>query len=115
MKCYRKILRIPWTEKVTNKEVLTKIGMEAPTLLQNVKKLKLGNFGHTKRHDSLEKHILEARVEGRRGRGRPTRRWEQDIQEWLRMTTTQASRLAEDRLMFRKKVREATSFKGSAD
>ena len=38
MKCCRKILRIPWTKRVTNKEVLTKIGIESPTLLQNVKK-----------------------------------------------------------------------------
>ena len=115
MKCYRKILRLSWTEKVTNEEVLRKIGIKSPTLLQNIKKLKLGYFGHIKRHESLEKHIMEAKVEGRRGRGRPMRRWEQDIQEWLGITTAQASRLARDRSMFRQKVREATSFKGSAD
>ena len=92
-----------------------KNGTESPALLQNIKKLKLGYFGHTTRHESLEKHILEAIVEGKRGRGRPTRRWEKDIQDWLGMTTTQASRLAEDRSMFRKTVREATSYKGSAD
>ena len=114
IKCYRKILRISWTEKVSNEEVLKKIGIESPTLLQNIKKLKLGYFGHTTRHESLEKHILEAKVEGKRGRGRPTRRWGKDIQDWLGMTT-QASRLAGDRLMFRKTVREATSYKGSAD
>ena len=41
--------------------------------------------------------------------GRPTRRWEQDINEWMDMTTTQAGRLAEDRILFRQKVQEATS------
>ena len=115
MKCYRKILSIQWTERITNKEVLTKIGIGRPILLQNVKKLKLGYFGHIKRHETLEKHILEAKVEGKRGRGRPTRRWEQDIQEWLDMTITEAGRLATDRLKFHKKIREATSWKGSAD
>ena len=115
MKCYRKILSIQWTERITNKEVLTKIGIGRPILLQNVKKLKLGYFGHIKRHETLEKHILEAKVEGKRGRGRPTRRWEQDIQEWLDMTITEAGRLATDRLKFRKKIWEATSWKGSAD
>jgi hypothetical protein len=92
-----------------------KVGVNSPTLLQNVKKLKLGFFGHTKRHESLEKHILEAKMEGKRERGRPTRRWGQDIQDWLEMTTTEAGRLARDRSMFRQKVREATSYKGSAD
>ena len=51
MKCYRKILRLSWTEKVSNEEVLRKIGLKSPTLLQNVKKLKLGYFGHIKRHE----------------------------------------------------------------
>ena len=42
-------------------------------------------------------------------RGRPTRRWEKDINDWMDMTTTQAGRLAEDRILFRQKVQEATS------
>ena len=79
-----------------------------------IRKLKVGYFGHIKRHESQEKHILETKVAGRRGRGRPMRRWEQDIQDWLE-TTTQAGRMAEDRVVFRKKIQEATSYKGSAD
>ena len=67
MKCYRKILRIPWTDRVTNEKVLEKV----KTLLQEIRKLKVGYFGHIKRHVSLEKHILEAKAAGRRGRGRP--------------------------------------------
>ena len=89
--------------------------MNSTTLLQEIRKLKVGYFGHIKRHVSLEKHILEAKAAGRRGRGRPMRRWEQDIQDWLETRTTQAGRMAEDRVLFRKKIREATSYKGSAD
>ena len=111
MKCYRKILRISWIEKVSNEEVLSRIGITSPTLLQIVKKLKLKYFGHIKRHESLEKHILETKVEGRRGRGRPARRWEEDIRDWLGTTTTKAGRMAQDRAVFRRKVREATSYK----
>ena len=72
-------------------------------LLQKGKTLKLKYFGHIKCHETL------ARIDGRRGRGRPTRRWEQDINDWMDMTTTQAGRLAEDRILFRQKVQEATS------
>ena len=32
-----------------------------------------------------------------------------DINDWMDMTTTQAGRLAEDRILFRQKVQEATS------
>ena len=109
MKCYRKILRISWMEKVTNKEVLSRLDMKTTMLLQKAKTLKLKYFGHIKCHETLERHILEARIDGRRERGRLTRRWEQDIHDWMDMTTTQAGRLAEDRILFREKVQEATS------
>ena len=89
--------------------------MNSTKLLHKIRKLKVGYFGHTKRQESLEKHILEAKAAGRRGRGRPMRRWEQDIQDWLETTKTQAGRMAEDYVVFRKKIREATSYKGSAD
>ena len=75
-------------EKVTNKEVLSKLDMKTTMLLQKAKALKLKYFGHIKRHETLERHILEARIDGRRGRGRPTRRWEQDINDWMDTTTT---------------------------
>ena len=109
MKCYRKILRTSWMEKVTNKEVISRLDMKTTMLLKKAKTLKLKYFGLIKRHETLERHILEARIDGRRGRGRPTRRWEQDTNDWMDMTTTQAGRLAEYRILFRQKVQEATS------
>ena len=83
--------------------------MKTTMLLQKAKALKLKYFSHIERHKTLERHILEARIDGRRGRGRPTRRWEQDTNDWMDMTTTQAGRLAEDRILYRQKVQEATS------
>ena len=75
MKCYRKILRISWTERKTNASVLEQLGVKAPQLLNLIKKQKLSYFGHIKRHNTLEKLFLEGTCEGRRGRGRPRRRW----------------------------------------
>ena len=60
--------------------------MKTTMLLQKAKSLKLKYFGHIKRHETLERHNLEAKIDGRRGRGRPTRRWEQDINDWMDMT-----------------------------
>ena len=39
-----------------------------------------------KRHQCLEKLILEGDVNDRRGRGRPRRWWDDDVAEWLKMT-----------------------------
>ena len=91
MECYRKILRISWTERKTNASVLEQLGVKAPQLLNLIKKQKLSYFGHIKRHyNTLEKLFLEGTCEGRRGR----RRWMQDISEWMGVSTVEAGRQA---------------------
>ena len=107
MKCYRKILIISWTERKTNASVLEQLGVKAPQLLNLIKKQKLSYFGHIKRHNTLEKLFLEGTCEGRRGRGRPRRRWTQDIGEWMGVSTVEAGRQALERGEFRQAVWEA--------
>ena len=50
-------------------------------------------------------------TEGRRGRGRPRKRWTQDIGEWMGVSTVEAGRQALERGEFRHAVWEATSIK----
>ena len=69
------------------------------------------NFGHIKRHNTLEKLFLEGACEGRRGRGRPSRRRTQDIGEWMGVSTVKAGRQALVRGEFSQAVWEATSIK----
>ena len=111
MKCYRKILRIPWIAKRTNESVLQELNMTDCQLTKTIKKLKLKYFGHVTRHNNLEKLCMEGVVEGRRGRGRPRRRWIQDIADWLGSPIREAGWLAQDRNGFRAAVWEATSRK----
>ena len=54
---------------------------------------------------------MEGTCEGRRGRGRPRRRWTQDIGEWMGVSTVEAGRQAIERGEFRQTVWEATSIK----
>ena len=75
-------------------------------LSNNIKARKLSYFG---RHDSLEKHMFKARLEGKRRNSRPKRRWTEDIKEWLQMSPTEAGREAQRRKVFRRMVREAKS------
>ena len=77
-----------------------------------IKKQKLPYFGHIERHNKLEKKLfLEGTFEGRRGRGRPRRRWTQDIGEWMGVSTVEAGRQALERGEFRQAVWETTSIK----
>ena len=73
--------------------------------MSKIKKLKLNYFKHLKRHDTLKRDVLEEK----RGRGRPQRRWQQDIQEWLNNGVTECGRWAQDRDFFQRTVWEATS------
>ena len=53
------------------------------------------HFGHIIRHNSLEKTIIQGITAGKRGRGRPARTWEKDIEEWAGTNIGEATRMAE--------------------
>ena len=111
MKCYGRILRIPWIAKrKKHRNPKSKRAKSGPGLvIEQHQSKEIIILGHLKRNDSLEKHILEERLEGKRRKGRPTRRWTEDIKKWLQMSPTEAGREAQKREVFRQMVREATS------
>jgi len=115
MRCYRKILRVQWTEKQTNVSILQQLGnIPEDWLLNSIMRQKTNFFGHTKRHDSLERVFNEGIIEGRRGAGRPKRRWSQDITDRMNMNVTEAGRCAQDRDAYRRAVNDATCQGASA-
>ena len=53
---------------------------------------------------------MEGAMEGKRERGRPRRRWAQDVSDWMGQDVTEGGKIAqEDRDKFRAAVWEATS------
>ena len=77
----RRLLKIPWTDYKTNKEVLQLAGTER-SLTRIVKERKLKYFGHVAREQSWQRLFMEGTMNGKRGRGRPRRKWADDIKEW---------------------------------
>ncbi|CAH2312456.1 Hypothetical predicted protein [Pelobates cultripes] len=64
-----KMLRIPWIARRSNKSVLQEIKTNC-SLEAMIMRLKLKYFGHImRRHDSLEKTLMLAKIEGTRRRG----------------------------------------------
>ena len=55
------------------------------------------HFGHIIRHNSLEKTIIHGITAGKRGRGRPARTWERDIEEWARANIGEATSMTKRR------------------
>ena len=61
--CWRRVLRVPWTERASNQSILQEI---SPEYLLEGLMLKLQYFGHLmRRTDSLEKTLMLGEIGGR--------------------------------------------------
>ena len=67
--CWRRLLRVPWTERRSNQSILKEISSGC-SLEGLMLKLKLQYSGHfMRRVDSLEKTLMLGGIGGRRRRG----------------------------------------------
>jgi len=67
---WRRMERISWTEHRTNEEVLKKVE-EKRSLMDIIRTRQKNWIGHILRDNSLQREIMEGRMEGKRRRGRP--------------------------------------------
>ena len=67
--CWRRLLRVPWTARISNQSILNEISPGC-SLEGLMLKLRLQYFGHLmQRADSFEKTLMLGKIEGRRRRG----------------------------------------------
>lgn len=67
---HRKILKIKWIERITNKAVLNRI-KEKREFWHTIKVRRDKIIGHLLRYDSITKSVKNGDNEGQIGRGRP--------------------------------------------
>ena len=53
------------------------------------------------RGDGIQRLLMEGRINGRRGRGRPRTMWTDNIKEWTKMSYNDCIRVAQDRERWR--------------
>ena len=82
--CWRRLLRVPWTARRSNKSILKEINAEYS--LEELM-LKLQYFGHLmQRADLLEKTLMLGKIEGRRRREQQRMRWLDGINDSMDMS-----------------------------
>ena len=75
LRCWRRLLRVPWTARKSNQSILKEISPDC-SLEVLMLKLKLQYFGHLmRRADSFEKTLMLGKIEGRRRRWWQRMRW----------------------------------------
>ena len=78
MCCYRRMLKISWTEFVSNKKVLGQV-REEQRILASIAQRQLKVFGHIIRKNNLERLVLEGKIDGSRSRGRQRKKYLDDL------------------------------------
>jgi hypothetical protein len=106
MWCWRRLLRVHWSEHRTNDSIRSEIGIVTPLSTECEQRI-LRFFGHITRRgpDSLERRIMVGMVWGRRGRGRLPTKWSDIIRGATGTTLRGAMAMAEDREGWRELVR----------
>ena len=94
--CWRRLLRVPWTARISNQSILKEIS-PGFSLAGLMLKLKLQYFGHLmQRVNSLEKTLMLGNIEGKRRTGQQRMKWLDGITDSMDMNLSMLQEMVKD-------------------
>ena len=113
LRCWRRLLRVPWTARRSSQSILKEINSEY-SLGGLMLKLKFQYFGYLMlKAIPLEKILMLGKIEGRRQRGQERMRWFDGIIDSMDMSLSELRDIVKDREVWHAVVHwVAKSWKG---
>ena len=93
---YRRILRISYTEHITNEEVLRRMSTRRQ-LIFVIRTQQMSFLGHILRHKEIETIVATGKVEGKRSRGRQRLTYCKSLSNWIGISEVEMTRAARER------------------
>ena len=82
---------------MTNRNVSKRFKPKRTELMTTVRQRKTRYYGHLRRHQSIQKQIMEGKIEGKRGRGRRRVSWLENVSSYMKCPINQCAEMALDR------------------